>query len=162
MYVCTLCLCDVAPREQKTRVQIPSGYKVFRENIAILFYVNDVIYVHCLCVYQRNKGIYLKNYLHTLSWHRNFISYRFRNRRHPVRRVDVTRDVHVTSCPCALWPRFLTLLEGGGVESFFLFLRGIFRYFLTFSMMATWSMKWDRLRLEFMGREIESCKGIGW
>jgi hypothetical protein len=40
---------------QKTRVQIHPGFKVFRENIAIMFCIHD--FTHIVCVLKkRNKG----------------------------------------------------------------------------------------------------------
>jgi hypothetical protein len=41
------------PQEQKTRVRIPSGYKVFGENICS----NVVDFISIVCDYLRNKGI---------------------------------------------------------------------------------------------------------
>jgi hypothetical protein len=38
------------PQEQETRVRIPPGYKVFRENIAMLLCKIDLDSKHCLCV----------------------------------------------------------------------------------------------------------------
>jgi hypothetical protein len=42
------------PQEQKTQVQIPPGYNVFRAIIAMLLYLMDL---HCWRIKLRNKGI---------------------------------------------------------------------------------------------------------
>jgi hypothetical protein len=42
------CLAHVPPREEKTRVRIPAGCKVFRENVAVLLCSTDVICI-ALC-----------------------------------------------------------------------------------------------------------------
>jgi hypothetical protein len=36
-------------QEQKTRVQIPPSYKVFRETIAMLLCLHNCLNMHCLC-----------------------------------------------------------------------------------------------------------------
>jgi hypothetical protein len=51
------------PKEQKTRVRIPPGYKVFKENIAMLLcIIMDLICIFCVLT-TRNQGIGLKNIL---------------------------------------------------------------------------------------------------
>jgi hypothetical protein len=44
------------PQVQKTRVRIPPGYKVFRENIAVLLFIIDAICLVCV-LKKRNTGI---------------------------------------------------------------------------------------------------------
>jgi hypothetical protein len=43
-------------RNEKTRVQIPAGYKVFRETQQCCCAQNDLHNMRCLCVERRNKG----------------------------------------------------------------------------------------------------------
>jgi hypothetical protein len=46
------------PQEQKTRVRIPPGYRVFRENKAMLFCLIDLICIVCVLKKRNN----LQNY----------------------------------------------------------------------------------------------------
>jgi hypothetical protein len=50
-------------QEQKTRVQIPPGYKVFGENIATLFCVIDLIYIVCVSIWEIKAFFNLLDYV---------------------------------------------------------------------------------------------------
>jgi hypothetical protein len=52
------------PEEQNARVQIPPGCKVFKENIAMLMSIIDLICIVCV-LEKRNKGRGLKIFMKT-------------------------------------------------------------------------------------------------